>query len=190
MPAFAHITQTGIQQLTRDMLTSAKNAPKEFQRARVDLRRAANTESARQASAIYNLPQSRVKQDLTVRDTDAGVIVSGVKKTISFASYRFRPSPKGLRGKILKAGKSVEIKGAFIAPGIGGGSVPFFRNGPRRKMTAGRYVGKTRQPLTALHGPSVADQLTDTRVNVPLRERILARTGEQLRKRLARIRGR
>ena len=190
MPEFAQITQTGIQQLANEMLRSAVNAPKEFARARVDLRRAANTESSRQITAIYNLSQQRVKQDLTVRETEAGVIVSGPKRTISLLSYRFRPSTKGLRGKVLKAGKAVVIPGTFTGTGIGGGTVPFYRHGEPRKMTKGRYVGKVRQPLSALHGPSVADQLKDSRVNVPLRDRILARTGEQLRKRLSRIRGR
>ena len=190
MPEFAHLTQTGIEQLAREMLRSAVNAPKEFARARVDLRRAANTESSRQITAIFNLSQQRVKQDLTVRDTTAGVIVSGPKRTISLLSYRFRPSPKGLRGKVVKAGKSVQIPGAFIGTAIGGGTVPFYRHGTPRRMTKGRYVGQMRQPLKALHGPSVADQLKDTRVSIELRDRILARTGEQLRKRLSRIRGR
>lgn len=184
------LSQRGIESLTRDMLASAKNAPREFQRARIDMSRAANTEAARQITAIYNLTQARVKEGLTVRQTAAGVVVAGARRTVTFTSYRFRKSAKGLRGKILKAGKQVTIPGAFIAPGIGGGSVAFFRNGAPREMQAGRYQGKVRQPLSALHGPSIADALKDTRNAAPLRERILARTGEQLRKRLARIRGR
>lgn len=193
MPEFAYITQSGIEQLARDMRKSAKNAPVEFARARADLRRAANTEGKRQVSAIYNLTQQRVQKDLTVRDTAAGVMVSGTKDTISFASYGAKWSKRsaGLNYKILRKGKTFTDPQGFIT-NIGANKVAFLRDpkAVKRKMKSGRYEGKLRQPIHRAHGPSIADAMKDTRVSVPMRERILARTGEQLRKRLSRLRGR
>lgn len=195
MPEFAYLTETGIQLLARDFLNAAKNAPVEFARVRESIRRAALTESKRQITAIYNLTQARVADHLSVNSTPTGITVKGQKRTITFASYGWKPGRKGLRGKILRKSPTTEFKGSFIAGGLAGdvpgvNRVSFFRSGEPRKMKAGRYIGKVREPLHGLHGPSIADALKDTRVSVPLRDRILGRASKELTRRLAKIRGR
>lgn len=162
----------------------ALSAPKVFDQARVSVRRAASTEYKRGISAIYNLPQGRAAQDLSVIGTEAGFRVRGSKRTISLASYGWRPTRKGLAGRIIKGGRRTVIPRSFIAPAPGGGKVPFIREGEPRKMTKGRYAGKVRQPLAALHGPSIADAIKDQRVAGPMQERIWGRTRTELSRRL------
>lgn len=165
----------------------ARQSPQAFRQARVSMQRAATTEHKRGIVAVYNLAQSRVGQDLTVRPTEVGMIVSGSKRTISLLSYGWRPTRKGLAGRVIRGGKRSVIPRSFIGTGLGGGTVPFIREGEPRVMGKGRYAGKKRQPLSALHGPSVADALADKRVVTPLRDRIWGRSRAELSRRLQQL---
>ena len=182
MPIVAPVAQ--VAEEARRWGQIARQSPQAFKQARVSMQRAAGTEHKRGITAIYNLTQSRVGQDLTVRPTEVGMIVSGSKRTISLLSYGWRPTRKGLAGRVIRGGKRSVIPRSFIANGLGGGTVPFIREGEPRTMGKGRYAGKKRQPLSALHGPSVADALADKRVVTPLRERIWARSRTELSRRL------
>jgi hypothetical protein len=185
MPLVASTTE--IDALARRFARAAAATPSEFVRARKSIARAAGTEAKRAAVAVYNLSQSRVADDMRVIENATGVIVSGSKKTISFLSYGFRQTRKGLAGRIKKKGKRAVFDGSFIGTGIGGGKVPFWRIGAKRIMKMGHNAGKRKQPLHSLHGPSVADMFKDSRVATPLRERIWERARRELTNRLARI---
>lgn len=165
----------------------ALEAPKAFDQARGSIRRAANTEYKRGVTAIYNLSQARAAQALSVTATDAGFLARGNNKTISLVSYGWRQTRKGLAGRIIKGGRRTVIPRSFINQALGGGLVSFIREGEKRKMTNGNYFGKLRQPLKALHGPSIADAIKDQRVAVPMRERILGRTRAELNRRLKQL---
>lgn len=177
----------GIDELSKRFTRAAIACPREFVRARQSIVRAAGTEQRRSATATYNLPQSRIGDDMRVKDTDVGFVVVGYKRPISFASYKFTRTNKGLAGRIVKKGKRSLFKGGFYARGLGGGNVPFVRTGEKRRMTAGRYVGQSKQPLKALYGPSVADIFKDTRVAGPMRTRIWERARREMTTRLARL---
>lgn len=185
MPLVASTAE--IDALARRFARAALVTPAEFTRARKSIARGAGTEAKRAAVAIYNLSQSRVADDLRVIETLTGVIVSGKKKTISFLSYGFRPTRKGLAGRIFKKGKRSVFDGSFIGTGIGGGKVPFWRIGEKRIMKMGYNAGKRKQPLHSLHGPSVADMMGNPRVATPLRERIWERARRELTNRLNRL---
>jgi hypothetical protein len=183
-----------VQKLMRSVLLRSENSQKEFKRARESIRRAAFTESKKQVAQVYNLTQARIAKDLIVRNTDAGVEVRGNRRTITFISYGWRKSAKGLRGKILKGSAPHVFTGSFNARGLAGdvegvNSLAFYRHGEKRLMKKGRYKGKIREPIKSLHGPSVADALKDTRVGIPLKARIMARAGKELRRRLLRLEG-
>lgn len=189
MPAV--LSDAALTALANRFVRASIDAPKEFERAKASIVRAAGTEGRRQISAVYNLTQGRIGQDLRTSATAAGALVVGQRKPITFTSYGFRETTrKGLRGKILRGGQVETFAGGFIAPGLGGGQIAFYRSGTPRKMTKGRYIGRTRQPIKALHGPSIADTLRDTRVSEPLKERIYGRAARELRQRLARLGGR
>ena len=155
MPIVAPVAQ--VAEDARRWGQIARQSPTAFRQARVSMQRAAGTEHKRGITAIYNLTQSRVGQNLTVRPTEVGMVVSGSNRTISLLSYGWRPTRKGLAGRVIRGGKRSVIPRSFAARGLGGGTVPFVREGDKREMKKGRYAGKTRQPLSALHGPSVAD---------------------------------
>lgn len=188
MPAV--LSDAALTALANRFVRASLDAPKEFERAKASIVRAAGTEGRRQISAVYSLTQARIGQDLRATATPAGALVVGQRKPITFTSYGFRQTRKGLRGKILRAGEVQTFEGGFIATGLGGGQIAFYRSGTPRKMTKGRYIGRTRQPIKALHGPSIADALRDTRVSEPLKERIYGRAARELRQRLARLGGR
>ena len=185
MPIVAPVAQ--VAEEARRWGQIARQSPQAFKQARVSMQRAAGTEHKRGITAIYNLTQSRVGQDLTVRPTEVGMIVSGSKRTISLLSYGWRPTRKGLAGRVIRGGKRSVIPRSFIANGLGGGTVPFIREGDKREMKKGRYAGKTRQPLKALHGPSMADALARTDIAQDMRARIWGRSRTELSRRLKQL---
>lgn len=196
MAEFATLSTTGIQGLTRDMLARAKDAPKEFSRARESIRRAANTETKRQVSAIYNLSQARVQKDLSVSTTAAGVIVRGERRPINFLDFGFRQTRSGVRGKIRRDKPAKTWSKSFIAKGLAGkvasvNKLVFYRTGGTPKRNdLGVNAGKIKEPIDALWSVSVADAMKQERVSIPLRERILGRARKDLSARLARLGGR
>ena len=77
-------------------------------------------------------------------------IVSGSR--IPLKEFSARQTKAGVSYKMQ--GKTAKIKSAFIVPGFAGGNV-FKRVSGKVRMTKGRYVGKMREPITKLWGPSV-----------------------------------
>lgn len=185
MPIVAPVAQIDAE--ARRWAQIARAAPQVFAQARVSVQRAATTEYKRGVTAIYNLSQQRAAQDLTVINTAAGFIARASNRTISLLSYGWRQTRRGLSGRVIRRGQRSVIPRAFVGTGLGGGTVPFVREGDPRRMSKGRYAGQIRQPLQALHGPSIADAVKDMRVAVPMRDRIWGRTRTELSRRLAQI---
>ncbi len=184
------IQSPDISALVRRLGAVSRDAPKAFKQALSSIARAAKTETKRAASAEYNVKQARIEQDIRVdtRNADA-VVVTGRRRSITFNSYGFKPTRAGLRGSLFKKGKKHTFKSGFVAPGLAGAEsgfhkVPFWRVGPKRKMRKGRYVGKLRQPLESLHGPSVADMLKNDKVFTPLHARLILRATNELNRRI------
>jgi len=182
------VSTSEIDELGRRFLAASKDIPRDFARLREDIRRAALVEAKRAITKVYNVAPARVDKDLKAKETNLGVLLVGQKKTISAVSYKFKATARkgvarGVRGRFTIKGPVYADKHAFFAQGLRGNTGDlaegntqvFWRGGPKRKMTAGRYKGKVREPLHALHGPSVADHLKDTRVSVPLRVAIFDR---------------
>lgn len=190
------LTQTGIEGLTRDFLARAKDAPKEFARARENIRRAANTETKRQVTAIYNLSQTRVAKDVSASPTPSGVMVRAGNRPINFIDFGFRATRKGVRGKIRKAGPVKTWGKSFIAKGLAGNrssvnKLVFYRTGkPKKRNDLGVNAGKFKEPIEALWSASTADMMKSNLVGAPLRQKILGRAGKELSARLARLGGR
>ena len=185
MPIVAPVAQ--VAEEARRWGRIARETPGAFRNARVSIQRAALTEHKRGITAIYNLSQSRIGQDISARNTDLGFIARESNRTISLLSYGWRPTRKGLAGRVIRGGKRSVIPRSFISPGLNGGKVPFIREGDKREMKKGRYAGKTRQPLKALHGPSMADALASTDIAQDMRERIWGRSRTELSRRLKQL---
>lgn len=176
----------GIDELRKRFQDAARESPKEIKRLIVSTQRAAGTESRRAAVAIYNITQSRLAEDQVVIPTDKGVIVRGQKKPISSLSYKVKQHGKGLRLRVLKKGKTTTFEPGFLERGKG---LPFYRTKgeAKRVMAKGRYAGKMRQPVHFLAGPSAADMMKDTRVSVPMKERIWGRVRKEFSSRIDRL---
>jgi len=185
MPIVAPVAQ--IAEEAKRWAQISRLSPEAFKQARGSIRRAALTEHGRGITAIYNVGQGRAKQDITIRDTEAGMIVRASNKPITLLSYGWKPTRKGIAGRVLKKGGRATIPRSFVAKGLGGGTVPFIRDGEPRIMTAGRYAGKRRQPVRALYGPSVADAIVNPAVVTDLRERIWGRSRVELSRRLQQL---
>lgn len=175
----------GLSVLAKRLAETSRDADKDFRQAVGSMKRAAGTEAKRAASAIYNVNQGRIGQDVRVTSDTTSATITGKKREITLLSYGFKEGGGGLRGAVLK-GKRSTIKSAFIARGLAGNELPFRREGEKRKMTRGRYVGRTRQPIKVKYGPSVADMLNRDTVQEPLTTQVLGRAANELRRRIAR----
>lgn len=175
----------GLAVLAKRLANVSRDADKDFRQAVGSMKRAAGTETKRATTAIYNVNQGRVGDDVRVTSDANSVTVTGRKKEISLLSYGFKPTAAGLRGAVLK-GKSSVIKSAFVATGLSGNKLPFRREGDKRKMTRGRYAGKRRSPVKVKYGPSVADMLAREIVQETLKTQVIGRAAQELRRRIAR----
>lgn len=176
----------GLAVLAKRLAEASRDADKDFKQAVGSMRRAANTETKRAASAIYNLPQKRIGEDVVVSSDSTSVTITGKKRTISAMSYGFTAGRmRPLRGQFIR-GKAVSINNGFIAPALSGNLFPFKREGEKRVMRKGRYAGKMRQNIRGVYGPSVADMLNRDTVQGPLVTQVLGRAAQEFRRRIAR----
>lgn len=176
----------GLAVLAKRLATVSADAGKDFGQAVGSMRRAAATEAKRAASAVYNIKQARIAEDVSVTSDKTGVTITGKKRTISAISYGFKaPRGKPLRGQFIR-GKQVLINTGFIAPALSGNLFPFVRTGGKRVMQKGRYAGKIRQNIRGVYGPTVADMLARDTVQQPLVTQVLGRAAQELRRRIAR----
>lgn len=179
--------QASLQKLARRLAFASKDAPKAIAQALSDVARASKTE-AKKAADVYNLPSGRILQDLSSKRDDDSVTITGARgqRGPLLLTYGAKESGSGLAVTVIKANGKKTIKSGFIANGLTGGPVSFVREGAKRKMTAGRYVGKNRQPLRALRGPSVANMLENEKVFQVIGERFSVRAVTIFSRRLQR----
>lgn len=107
------------------------------------------TEARRDIQKDYRLKAQRIRDALSVRRIDDGVVLRGKARAINAAAYGARWNRKWAGVKVnyrRDHGGGIE-KGAFIATGRGGNALVF------------RRAGKARLPLVAIAGPSVATML-------------------------------
>lgn len=180
--------QASLQKLSRRLAFASKDAPKAIAQALSDVARASKTEAKKAAADVYNLPSGRILQDLSSKRDDDSVTITGARgqRGPLLLTYGAKESGSGLAVTVIKANGKKTIKSGFIENGLTGGPVSFVREGSKRKMTAGRYVGKNRQPLRALRGPSVANMLENEKVFEVIGERFSVRAVTIFSRRLQR----
>lgn len=153
------IDLSGIKRIAQRVAETPKKAEQAVQRARVTLRRRIVPEARRDIQAEYNLKASRITAGLTARNTPEGVELVGSKRGIGLIEFGGRATKAGATAKVRKDGGASIRPSAFVAPLLGNNPHIVERYGKKRRMTAGRYVGKMRQPLSVEYGPSIAQML-------------------------------
>jgi hypothetical protein len=152
----------GIGTLARDLVRVVADVPKTFAQAASSVARASGTEAKREITAIYNIKQGRVGEDVKSIAKGYEVITTGKSKGITLQSFGGRQAAKGYMAAVRK-GRRKLIKGGFTPSKFGG--VPF------------RREGHERMPIKVLYGPSVASMLRNREVHdrFVLRQSIRAR---------------
>ena len=93
------------------------------------MRRAAATEAKRAASAVYNIKQARIAEDVSVTSDKTSVTITGRSGRFQLSHMDLRrQGAKPLRGQFIR-GKQVLINTGFIAPALSGNLFPFVRTG-------------------------------------------------------------
>lgn len=164
----------------------------EFKRAMITARRATGTESKRSVAASYNLRQRRIDQGLYVASAADGLgfTVTGNRKPISFASYGARALKRGGISVRITKGKTSRFVNGFAATAPSGAALFWVRTGEApRRMQAGRYVGRVREPIKPLFGPSIADTLNNDEVRARIDARFFTVYERDMVARLKRLLG-
>lgn len=132
------------------------------QRAIVTVKRRIGPEARRDAQREYNIKAKRFNKDLRVSTPAGGLRITGYFRGIGLRNFGHRERKRGggVYGSVFK-GKGLSFyRGAFEAPLLGDPNHHVVeRFGPKRRMTAGNYIGQTRQPLVVEYGPTVAQML-------------------------------
>lgn len=150
---------SGIRRIAARVAETQQAADKAINRARSTLRRRIVPEARRDIQAEYNLKAARITAGLTARNTAEGVELIGSKRGIGLIEFGGKATKTGATAKVRKDGGASVRPGAFIAPLLGNNPHIVERYGKKRRMTAGRYAGKMRQPIAIEYGPSIAQML-------------------------------
>lgn len=154
-----NIDLSGIRRIAEHVAATQLAADKAVERARGTLRRRVVPEARRDIQAEYNLKAGRITAGLTARNTAEGVELIGSKRGIGLIEFGGKATKTGATAKVRKDGSASVRPGAFVAPLLGNNKHIVERYGKKRRMTAGRYAGKMRQPLSVEYGPSIAQML-------------------------------
>lgn len=126
------------------------------------LQRRLSTETRRDIQREYQIKAGRLSKELRVVATTSGTSITGYFRGVGLRAFGARQTRAGVTATIFRGRRTLRA-GAFLAPllGVGdGGNVQAVkREGEKRLMTRGRYVGKMRQPLVAQYGPTAAQML-------------------------------
>jgi len=96
---------------------------------------------------------STVKENVSSKKQGDGQVIRLSKSDrVSLRQFGARQTKKGVSYRIGKTGKRGFVPSAFIVESLHG--QVFKRVGAKRAMTKGRYIGKIRQPIQKLWGPS------------------------------------
>jgi hypothetical protein len=110
---------------------------------------------SKQTSAATTSVAKRISiRKATHQRLEAVLILSG-KRGLSLSAFHPKQTPTGVT--VTMYGGEVDFPHAFIAKGLSGNRLVFERYGDKRKMQAGRYKGKIRQPIHPQYGPTVVD---------------------------------
>jgi len=110
------------------------------------LRRRLVVEARRDIQNEYNLKAGRISQDLSVRESAAGIVLRGAWRGIGLMNFGARQTRQGVTASVFKGQRSLRPS-AFIAP---------MRNGNRQ---VAQRVGKSRLPIAVQYGATVAQML-------------------------------
>lgn len=127
-------------------------------RALATLRRRWPVLARRDIQTEYALGARRINQDLRARKTASGLQLVGGFRGIGLRNFAARQTKAGVTATIRRGQRDLR-EGAFLAPLLGGNRQAVRREGEKRRMTAGRYIGQRRQPLVVEYGPTVAQML-------------------------------
>lgn len=148
----------GALKFSRNLGLLSSYLPWMQKRAIQTLRRRLPVEARRDIQAEYDIAAGRVRQDLRIRDVADGLVLTGYHRGIGLRNFRARQVRVGVTAAPFRGRRSLRA-GAFFAGLNQGNQQVVKRVGPKRKMTAGRYIGKMRQPLETQYGPSVSQML-------------------------------
>ena len=127
-------------------------------RALSTLRRRWPVLARRDIQTEYALGARRINQDLRVRRTSSGLELVGAFRGIGLRNFAARQTRAGVTATIRRDERNLR-ESAFLATLLSGNRHAVRREGKKRPMTAGRYMGKRRQPLVVEYGPTVAQML-------------------------------
>lgn len=118
-------------------------------RAVATLMRRLPVEARRDIQTEYNLKAARIRDGLSIRKTDVGVVLRGSARAINAAAFGARWSRKwaGAKVRYRKDHATTVENGTFIATGKSGNTLVFKR------------AGRKRLPLVPVTGVSIAQML-------------------------------
>lgn len=122
------------------------------------LRRRLPVIARRDIQQEYSIKAARVRQDLSSREIAGGIRLTGHWRGIGLSNFGARQTRKGVSAAALRGRRTLR-EHAFMATLLGGGRHAVHREGPKRPMTKGRYIGKRRQPLVVEYGPTLSQML-------------------------------
>lgn len=147
----------------RNVAALGSRLPWMERRAIATLRRRIPVEARRDIQAEYNIKAERVRRDLVARNTDEGVRLTGHFRGVGLRNFDGRSTRKGVSAKVFRGGARSSEAGAFAARLLNGNLQFVQRFGDKVEMQKGRYIGKRRQRLEVLYGPTVAQMLAKGR---------------------------
>lgn len=156
-----------LAELQRQLAGVSKDTRRAMGRALSSTQRATVTETGRALAESYTAGSRRIKANTRaskVNTTDLSFTITGLRKPIQLQEYRHRMSKRdGVSAQVKKGDGFKRIPTAFKSSagnfGGGGSKARIFQ---RQRLLGGGQVG--RLPIAVLHGPSVADMLSNDQV--------------------------
>lgn len=157
-----HADLDGILSASRNLGSLSARLPLLHARAIGTLGRRLPVQARRDIQAEYQIGARRLNQDLQAQSTEDGVRLVGRFRGIGLRNFGARQTRRGVTAAVLRGRRSLR-EHAFLGVGVNRNAQVFRREGPKREMKAGRYVGKRRQPLVAEYGATAAQMLAKGR---------------------------
>lgn len=147
---------------SRNLAGLSNQLPWLQQRAIQTLKRRLPVQARRDIQAEYNLRAGRINKDLSIGVTAERVRLIGHWRGVGLNQFGARQTRQGVTAAIFR-GRRKLYPSAFMAPLLSGNVQAVERQGEKRVMKAGRYLGKRRQPLVVHYGATVAQMLAKGR---------------------------
>ncbi|MBH1408997.1 hypothetical protein I5U08_05720 [Stenotrophomonas maltophilia] len=149
----------GALETGRNLTALGNRVPWLQERTIATVRRRVAVEARRDIQREYNIPAARIRRDLSARNTENGVRITGHFRGVGLRNFDGRSNTKGVSARVFRGGPRSQQAGAFQATLLGGNPQFVERYGPKVEMTKGRYKGQRRQRVEVLYGPTVAQML-------------------------------